>query len=183
MGTREWLRRRFESSGYSVHRWPANRFDGMRDALTLLRRRGYAPRVIIDGGANVGAWSTLARSIFGDPVTHMVEPQPACRAALDALAARAKGVTLYPVALTETGVPRVRMIGGGEPGGGTGARIAKAHERAADQIECPATTLDALFADRVVAGRPGAPEARPGGSRAGGACAEPSDCSRPSRCW
>lgn len=152
MGARDWLRRRVESCGYSVHRWPANRFDGMRDALTLLRQRGYAPRVIIDGGANIGAWSTLARSIFGDPETHMVEPQPACRAALDDLIGRAEGLTLHPVALTESGVPRVRMIGGGEPGGGTGARVARAHESAADQIECPATTLDALFADRVVPG-------------------------------
>src|SRR5262249_4795414 len=31
-----------ERLGYTIHRWPTNRFDGMRDALFLLRRRGYS---------------------------------------------------------------------------------------------------------------------------------------------
>jgi len=146
---RKWLRSVFESCGYTIHRWPANRFDGMRDALVLLRRNGYAPRVVIDGGANAGAWSRLARAVFADPHTHMIEPQPACRPVLEDLVARTARLTFYPVALTEPGVPRVRMIGGGAGGGGTGARIASAHEWEADQIECPATTLDALFMDRV----------------------------------
>ena len=147
---RNWFRAASASCGYTVHRWPANRFEGMRDALALLATRGYAPRVIIDAGANVGAWSGLARSVFPGAETHMIEPQPACRPVLERLVARAPRLAFHPVALTEPGVARVRMIGGGDGGGGTGARIALPHESGADQIECPAATLDSLFADWVL---------------------------------
>jgi len=36
----------------------------MGDALRLMRAAGYAPRVVVDAGANVGEWSTLASAIF-----------------------------------------------------------------------------------------------------------------------
>jgi hypothetical protein len=41
------------------------------------------------------------------------------------------------------------MIGGGEKGGGTGAWVARPGEVASGEVECPATMLDALLADRV----------------------------------
>jgi hypothetical protein len=44
---REGLRAAFQRLGYTVHRWPSNRFDSMRDALFLLSRAGYRPRVVI----------------------------------------------------------------------------------------------------------------------------------------
>jgi len=69
------LRRVLGLVGYSLHRWPTNRFDGVQDALLLLRRSGY----IIDAGANVGNWTRMARSVFRDATIHLVEPQPACR--------------------------------------------------------------------------------------------------------
>jgi FkbM family methyltransferase len=144
------LRRVLERLGYSVHRWPTNRFDGMQDALLLLRRSGYSPRVIVDGGANVGNWTRMARSVFHDATMHLVEPQPACRGALDDLSRRTPGLTVHPVALTEPGIHRVRIVGGGETGGGTGGRVARPGEREAGAVECPAITLDGLLADRVV---------------------------------
>jgi FkbM family methyltransferase len=136
--------------GYSVHRWPAHRFDGMQDALLLLRRFGYSPRVIVDGGANVGNWTRMAHSIFPDATLHLVEPQPACRGALDDLSRRTPGLTVHPVAITEPGIHRVRILGGGETGGGTGGRVARPDEWELGAVECPATTLDGLLADRVV---------------------------------
>jgi FkbM family methyltransferase len=136
--------------GYSLHRWPVNRFDGMQDALLLLRRSGYSPGVIIDAGANVGNWTRMARSVFHDATIHLVEPQPACRGALDDLSRRTPGLMVHPVALTEPGIHRVRMVGGGETGVGTGARVARPGEREPDAVQCPAITLDALLADRVV---------------------------------
>lgn len=137
------------AAGYSVHRWPANRFDGMRDALLLLRSAGYAPSVIIDCGANRGEWTLLAREAFPDSACHLIEPQPACLAALRTLAARVPRLTVHAVAVTRPGISRVRMIGGGEEGGGTGAWVAGPGEIAPGEVECPAATLDALVAQRV----------------------------------
>lgn len=68
--------------GLTLHRWPANRFDAMTDALLLLRDRGFNPRVVIDVGANVGTWTDLAKSVFPEARFHLVEPQTACSAAL-----------------------------------------------------------------------------------------------------
>ena len=121
----------------------------MRDALLLLRGAGYAPRVVVDAGANVGEWTRLARSVFSEAAFHLIEPQPACLAALEQLARERAGLVVHPVAVTEPGVMRVRLIGGGDGGGATGAWVARLDERAPDEIECPATTLDALLADRL----------------------------------
>jgi FkbM family methyltransferase len=146
---KEHLRRGVEALGYTVHRWPANRFDGMRDALTVLRDAGYGPRVVIDCGANMGQWARIARSVFPAAALHLVEPQPACASRLRALAGRTPGVSFHPVAVTEPAIGHVRMIGGGAAGGGSGAFVALQGEAAPDEVSCPATTLDELFAERV----------------------------------
>jgi FkbM family methyltransferase len=146
---RELVRSGFERLGYTVHRWPPNRFDGMADALRLLRRAGYTPRVVVDGGANVGRWTRMARRIFPDAAFHLIEPQSSCQRPLEELARRAAGVTFHPVALTEPGVARVRMLGGGEGDSGTGAWVARPGEEAPGEFHCEATTLDALLASRL----------------------------------
>lgn len=143
------LRRILGRAGFSLHRWPTNRFDGMQDALLLLRRSGYSPGVIIDAGANVGNWTRMARSVFHGATIHLVEPQPACRKALDDLSRRTPGLMVHAVALTEPGIDRVRIVGGGEKGGGTGGYVARPGECESAAVECPATTLDCLLADRV----------------------------------
>jgi FkbM family methyltransferase len=132
--------------GYTVHRWPANRFDGMADALALLRRAGARPRVVVDAGAHVGAWTRLARPIFSEAAFHLVEPQPACQSALARLAAADRAITLHAVAVTEPGVARVRLIGTVD-GGGTGARVALRGEEGESGIECRSATLDSLVGD------------------------------------
>jgi FkbM family methyltransferase len=121
----------------------------MQDALLLLRRAGYFPGVIIDAGANVGNWTRLARSVFRDATVHLVEPQPACRRALDDLSRRTPGLIVHSVALTEPGIRSVRILGGGETGGGTGGRVGRPGEREPGAVECAATTLDDLLAEHV----------------------------------
>jgi FkbM family methyltransferase len=133
-------------AGYRLERWhPANRFDGMRDSLEVLAACGLRPSVVIDGGANAGHWTRLAREVFPDASFHLIEPQPACRAALERFVRENHNLTLYPVALTSPGQRRISMTGGtGE--GGTGARVPTPKE-AGDpaEIECEAATLDELF--------------------------------------
>jgi FkbM family methyltransferase len=147
---KELIRGTFRGLGLRVTRVrPANRFQAMDETLMLMRGFGYQPGVVIDGGANVGDWTRMARSIFPKAEFHLIEPQPTCHPLLRDLVARAPGMNLHPVVVTRPGVDRVEMIGGGEKGGGTGAWVAEAGENAAGRIECPATTLDSLFADRV----------------------------------
>ncbi len=144
------IRTVFESAGFRITRLrPANRFQAMEEALGLLKGYGYDPRVIIDGGANVGTWTRMAHELFPLAHIHMVEPQPACQGKLQLLCETMPSVELHPVALTEPGVQRVRMAGGGEVGGGTGAWIARPDEHTAGEIMVPAATLDELFSSRI----------------------------------
>lgn len=46
-------------------------------------------------------------------------------------------------------VSEVRMVGGGVNGGGTGAWVAEHEEKGLDGVNCPATTLDHLFAGKI----------------------------------
>jgi FkbM family methyltransferase len=148
-GWRGAVRRMFEAAGLTIHRWPANRFDGMRDALMLLRRSGFSPNVVIDCGANLGQWSRLALSVFPEATFHLIEPQPACTASLRGLARETGRAQVHAVAMTEPGVAEVRMIGGGDVGGGTGAWVARPGEAAIGEAICRATTLDELLAAEV----------------------------------
>jgi len=128
---------------------PTNRFQAMDETIRLLRRFGYSPRVVVDGGANVGSWAQLVCSIFPTAEVHLIEPQPECHRALVQLVHRNPNLVYHPVAVTEPEIAQVRMIGGGQEGGGTGAWVARAWETLPDERVCPATTLDALLAERV----------------------------------
>ena len=142
------LKRLARQAGYRIERWrPANRFDAMVDALELLRLRDCRPRVIIDAGANVGAWTKMALRVFPGAAVHLVEPQPACRPALERLARARDSETFHPIALSEPGRTRLSLTGGAAYGG-TGVHVMTAGESGVE-LECPATTLDALFATRV----------------------------------
>jgi FkbM family methyltransferase len=142
------LKRVCRAAGYRVERWrPANRFNAMSDALELLRRRGFRPGVVIDGGANVGDWTRMALDVFPGAPVHLIEPQPACQPALERLAHTSPRLTVHPVALTEPGRSRVNLTGGAAEGG-TGVHVTLPQERDVE-VECPATTLDQLFANRI----------------------------------
>lgn len=150
---KELIRRALRRLGYRINRLHAvNRFQAMEEVLLLLRRFGFDPRVVIDAGANMGQWTRMAWSVFPTAEFHLIEPQSACAGALQDLAQDSRDlIHFHPVAVTESGVTRVRMIGGGQEGGGTDARVARNGETAPGEgeEECPATTLDALLAGRV----------------------------------
>lgn len=76
----------------------ANRFQAIDESLLSLARRGFSPRRIIDGGANVGDFARRAAAIFPAATVYLVEPQPACREALARLA-QEKRFHLHAVAL------------------------------------------------------------------------------------
>jgi len=142
---KELARTVFRRIGYRVTRLrPSNRFQATDETLMLMKSRGYEPRVVIDGGANVGDWTRMARAIFPTAAFHLVEPQPACARSLEHLVRSTPGVYFHPVAVAEPGITSVRMIGTG-----TGAWVVRPVDVALAARECPATTLDALLADRV----------------------------------
>ena len=111
-------RQTFHRMGYRITGiGPPNRFNAMGEALTTRKELGYAPKIVIDGGANMGQWTRMARRIFSNAEIHMVEPQPACARVLKNLVSRDPNLRFHPVALTEPGISNVRMIGIGENGG------------------------------------------------------------------
>lgn len=140
------LRRAIRSAGVTLHRGPANRFDAMADALSLLRGRRYYPRVIVDVGANVGQWTELARLVWPQAHFHLVEPQRSCAEQLKRFPSA--HCTIHNVVVTKPGASTVRMIGTGTTGT-TGAFVARDSERAADEAAFGATTLDELLVGRI----------------------------------
>ena len=142
MSLRRRLRRLVRRAGYDLVALPANRFEAQEDGLRGIRARGFVPHIVVDGGANVGVWTAMARPIFPDAAFHLVEPQPVCAPALDGIA----GVTVHHVALTRPGITTVRMA---DAVGLGGAWVADGHPEEASALAVPATTLDALFGGLV----------------------------------
>src|SRR5436190_10497203 len=78
----------------------ANRFQAIETCLRAMKTRGFAPKVVIDGGAYIGSFSVAAQTIFPDAVFHLIEPQPACREPLRNLCA-INGFVFHECALAE----------------------------------------------------------------------------------
>lgn len=118
----------------------------MEATLESLRKLGYAPRTVIDGGANKGQWAGMVLEVFPEARFHLVEPQPACRGALDQLAAKFPGVAVHAFALTEPGIETVTMVGV-DATGSTGAFVAThdVGQTAVGAHSIPATSLDQLL--------------------------------------
>ncbi|MBS0517125.1 MAG: FkbM family methyltransferase [Proteobacteria bacterium] len=132
---------------YRITRSSPNRFDAVEHSLGHLRRLGYAPRLVIDAGAHAGWFSLAARRTFPDAHIHMIEPQPACRAALEALS-REPGFTFHPVALSASS-GTVAMVFA--PERDTGGHVVWDGEQPAAETEIEARTLDHLLVDGMTA--------------------------------
>jgi FkbM family methyltransferase len=142
------VKRALAQLGLRVSRTAANRFDAMEETLVTLERRGYRPRVVVDGGANFGLWARIARRAFRDAELHLVEPQPACAEALAAWVRADGHAALHRVALTAPGASSVRMVTDGA--GSSGSYVARADELGTPgTVELPAATLDDLLAARL----------------------------------
>jgi FkbM family methyltransferase len=122
-----------------------NRFQAMEQALRLLADNGFAPKTIIDAGANVGEWTILAREIFPAAEIHMIEPQTGCASELQSIASTSSLIRFHQVAVTRPGVPQVSMTGGGPLRRGTGAWVLEYADPSPGEQVCEATTLDDLI--------------------------------------
>lgn len=140
-----WVKRAAASFGVRISRsGAANRFQAVEECLRRMKSFGYQPRVVIDGGANLGQFHDLVFPIFPDARYHLIEPQPSCAGRLRELVARRPGhAEFHAVAITENGVGSLRMTGCGS----SGAYAVKEGESA--ELEVPATSLDALFSGRL----------------------------------
>jgi len=118
---------------------PLNRFDAFDDTLTHLRALGFAPDLVIDGGAHVGDFARLAARHFPDARFHLIEPQPACQPALAALG---PSFTIHAVALGTAADAAAGLRLASAETLNTGAHIAEAGQA----VAC--ATLDQLFASK-----------------------------------
>src|SRR5665213_3822833 len=105
------IQRAFAAVGFNVTRLPGNRFDAMPAVLRRLAREGFEPTAIIDVGANVGQWATAVSAVYPKVPLHLVEPQRACRPALDAFALARGSADVHGVIVTKPGMSDVRMVG------------------------------------------------------------------------
>ena len=116
------LKRLVEKSPYRIIRARVrNRFFAQQEVLTALARRGYRPQRIVDGGAHVGDFARMARSVFADAVIDLIEPQAACQAALRDLAGSMPDCVLHQVAIGRA--PGTLMMACDPAAPSTGAHI------------------------------------------------------------
>lgn len=126
---------------YRVVRFKAgNRFQAIEACLHSLKARGYMPRVVIDGGAHLGLFTTASQAIFPAATYHLVEPQPACIAQLKKLCAE-HGFVFHQCALADK-PGQVHLSVSAEPS--TGAHVKPVPEDG-ETAAVDAATLDSLF--------------------------------------
>jgi FkbM family methyltransferase len=127
-----------------VRDYGLNRFQAIDQSLRDMRKRGFLPMIVIDGGAHLGTFSLAAEKIFPDATFHLIEPQPPCLPPLRELCAK-HHFTLHEFALSDR-PGTVEFLKTTTPN--TGAFVNPSY-RGEEAIAVPANTLDALFAGRV----------------------------------
>ncbi|HKP23030.1 MAG TPA: FkbM family methyltransferase [Dongiaceae bacterium] len=80
-------------------------FDTEREIFSVLRAKGFSPKLIIDIGASDGSWTSHCRKIFPDPQYRLYEPLYShldhYRNGIDGLIAGSDRISVRPVALAE----------------------------------------------------------------------------------
>ncbi len=141
------VKRLFGMGPYRIVRAPINRFEAMDETMASLKRLGFEPRVVIDGGAHLGTFSCMVSALFPQARLHLVEPQPACKAPLEKLAAD-RGFTFHPFALgSRSGTAHLLSDEPATPS--TGAHVIPGGEGLPGVLDVPVRTLDELFAAEV----------------------------------
>lgn len=129
-----------------IRRTSANRFQAIDEALLALKNRGWSPDVIIDGGANVGAFSETMLKLFPAAMVHAIEPQPGCQADLKALARRwPSRLHLHFAALSAPGHGDTGQMLTDAAARSTGAMLSLEPKEGRIRIDVPVTTLDNLM--------------------------------------
>ena len=144
MFLKEVVKRLIALTPFRIVRGAPNRYQAIGYSLQHLNRLGYEPRQIIDGGAHLGAFALEVSAIFPTAIVHLIDPQPACRLPLEALAAE-RGFFYHPYALSSApGI--VPMLCTEFPD--TGALLGHWTAGPAQKtVNVEATTLDSLFSD------------------------------------
>lgn len=134
-----------------MRRARGNRFSAIDDALVSMKSRGYNPKVVIDGGANVGEFSRFALRLFPDAKVHAIEPQPGCQPYLQSVKADFLGrVEVHPVALGSVEQDGTELLLVSEPDGtSTGAHVAPNTLSDCSTLNVPCRSFDSLFADTL----------------------------------
>ncbi len=133
---------------YRVSRSAPNRFDAMASCLEQLKRQGFHSNRVIDCGAHVGDFARTAGAFFPAARIDLIDPQPAVREPLQALAA-SRGFRFHPVGVSDTS-GTIRMVVSVGPD--TGAHLAWPNQRIADDqegVDVEIATLDSLFATEL----------------------------------
>ena len=140
------LKRVLQKTPYRIVRATArNRFSAQQETLLTLAGRGYRPRRIVDGGANVGDFARLARSVFPAAQIDLIEPQPACQTQLTALVRAVPGHALHAVAIGREAGMLNMALDPNEPS--TGAHIFDRPDAMPGTVHAvPVQTLDTILA-------------------------------------
>jgi FkbM family methyltransferase len=125
-----------------------NRFSAIDDALLSMKVRGYSPKAVIDGGANVGEFSRLALHLYPDALVHAIEPQPGCLFHLNQLRAKfLDRLEVHPVALGNVEQDGSELIFSSDPTGtSTGAHVLPHVMPDCPTTIVPCRSLDSLLA-------------------------------------
>lgn len=138
---------------WPVRRDMLNRFQATELAIRHAAQRGYRPDVVVDAGANVGQFAAFALDLFPNADVHSVEPQPGCRAKLEALSARYSGrMKVHGVAVAAPQhAGSMLNLAATADSTSTGAHVVP-FTHSPNGLQVPCVTLDSLIEDCLEGG-------------------------------
>jgi FkbM family methyltransferase len=129
--------------------WPCFSLTSFQ-VVSILRKKGVAPKTVIDVGANVGQFAVAAAKLFGDVTVHSFEPIPAVFEQLCRNTAGLGNVKTYSLALgDQVGTKRIQI--NANLVSSSMLDLATAHleafvgARVVDAPEVTTSTLDSVF--------------------------------------
>ena len=121
-----------------------NRFEAIEQSLENMQKRGYRPKIVIDGGANLGLFSVAVPKIFPEATFHLIEPQPPCIPILRKLCKK-NGFVLHEFALADQ-VGTIELLKTNTPHASAYVNPSNWGE---EGITVSASTLDAIFSGEI----------------------------------
>jgi FkbM family methyltransferase len=118
--------------------------------LSALKERGVTPRAVVDGGAFVGDWTRLLKSVFPDARVLMIEPQTRHAEALRRLSRTFEPTVEFASRLLgPENRESVDFCVLDDPGGGTGSSVMPENSDVPRHtVQLRMTTLDNLVAEK-----------------------------------
>lgn len=113
-------------------------------SFAALKRLGFAPRRIIDVGANHGRWTRTALEYFPDAEYLLVEPQAHLVASVQDLIAAGRSIRWFPVGVGGVAGRRLLTIAPDDVSSNFGMTAEDAQAHGYSQAEVDVVTIDAL---------------------------------------